>query len=838
MPSKLPQGLSTQSALQRLSGDGTNELAISQRRTLLSISREVLREPMFFLLIIAGSIYFLVGEVQDAITLMAFVAIIITVTIFQERRTDHVLNTLRDLSSPRARVLRDGSIVHIAGKEVVRGDILFIAEGDRIAADGVVLQAHELATDESMLTGESDSVPKAMQDHVFASTLVVAGQGVVQVSATGHKTAMGGIGQSLAEIGLQDSPLRQEMLRLTKKFAISGLLLSLLLFFLFYLLRDDVFGAVLAAIGLAMALLPQEFPVIMIVVLALAARRLSVNQVLTRRLKAIETLGQTTILCVDKTGTLTYNRMQVAAMAIGDQLYELQISNNTTLSPDCDALLASAVLASETEPHDPMEKALHQLASHQTATTDYFHPQWELVREYELSPVLMAMTHLWRRDEGHDDVAACKGAPEAVAALCRLPETEIQHVAQMAARMAERGLRVLGVASAVHQSGTPWPATQQEFHFRWLGLIGLTDPLRAEVPDTVRQCNRAGIRVVMITGDHPKTAAAIAAQAGIAAAGMLTGSDLDNISREALSAQLADVHVFARIRPEQKLALVELFKSRGEIVAMTGDGINDAPALKAAHIGIAMGQRGTDVAREAASLVLLKDDFSSIMQAIKMGRRTFANMRQAMLYTLAVHVPIAGLALLPVLFGLPLILAPLHIAFIELLINPICSLVFEAEQPANNVMEQPPRRLGEPLLPSLKMAESLLYGTILTVAIFGLYAWLLADGMPAAKAAAATFIVLITADAMLILPSRSAQITWRSLWADMPAISIAALIATFVALLMITRLSWISEAFRFGHLSYPEWFMYLGIGISLLLVLQITKMLIGSNGKDAISLQQ
>ena len=689
-----------------------------------------------------------------------------------------------------------------------------------------------------MLTGESDSVPKAMQDQVFASTLVVAGQGVVQVSATGHKTAMGGIGQSLAEIELQDSPLRQEMLRLTKKFAISGLLLCLLLFFLFYLLRDDVFGAVLAAIGLAMALLPQEFPVIMIVVLALAARHLSVNQVLTRRLKAIETLGQTTVLCVDKTGTLTCNHMQVAAMAIGDQLYELQISNATTLSPDCHTLLASAVYASETEPHDPMEKALHQLASRQIAATDYFHPQWELVREYELSPVLMAMTHLWRRDEGHDDVAACKGAPEAVAALCRLSETETQHVAQMAATMAERGLRVLGVASAVHQSGAPWPATQQEFHFRWLGLIGLADPLRAEVPDTVRQCKRAGIKVVMITGDHPKTAAAIAAQAGIAASNILTGSDLDNISREALSARLTDVHVFARIRPEQKLALVELFKSQGEIVAMTGDGINDAPALKAAHIGIAMGQRGTDVAREAASLVLLKDDFSSIMQAIKMGRRTFANMRQAMLYTLAVHVPIAGLALLPVLFGLPLILAPLHIAFIELLINPICSLVFEAEQPANNVMEQPPRRLGEPLLPSLKMAESLLYGTILTVAIFGLYFWLLADGMPAAKAATATFIVLITADAMLILPSRSAQITWRSLWADMPAISIAALIATFVALLMITRLSWISEAFRFGYLRYSEWFMYLGIGISLLLVLQITKMLIGSKGKNVMSLQQ
>jgi Ca2+-transporting ATPase len=439
----------------------------------------------------------------------------------------------------------------------------------------------------------------------------------------------------------------------------------------------------------------------------------------------------------------------------------------------------------------------------------------------------MAMTHLWRRGDGHDDVVASKGAPEAVAALCHLSASQKVQVANMAAKMADRGLRVLGVAKAVHRAEMRWPALQHDFSFKWIGLIGLADPLREEVPATVAQCYKAGIRVVMITGDHPRTANAIAIQAGITTAGILTGNEIDAMDRQTLSERITDINVFARIRPDQKLALVELLKSQGEIVAMTGDGINDAPALKAAHIGIAMGQRGTDVAREASALVLLKDDFSSIIEAIKMGRRTFANMRQAMLYTLAVHIPIVGLALLPVLFGLPLILAPLHIAFIELLLNPICSLVFEAEEPEINLMERSPRKLGEPLLPTRKIVESLIYGGIITVAVFGLYAWLLFHAMPAAQASTATFIVLITANAMLILPSRSAQSSWRNLWAVLPGISIWALAASFLALLIITRLSFIAEAFKFGKLSHLEWLTYFGIGVSMLLVLQIAKMMMG-----------
>ncbi len=401
------------------------------------------------------------------------------------------------------------------------------------------------------------------------------------------------------------------------------------------------------------------------------------------------------MLCVDKTGTLTQNRMAVAALCIAGQELDVQnlpVAADGSALPDAfHELLEYAVLASEIEPHDPMEQAFHRMAADHLVDTEHLHPAWSLAREYELSPQLLAMSHLWRDGTSAHDTVATKGAPEAVADLCHLPDAERASVSAQAARLADRGLRVLGVAKAQHRTQDTWPDAQHDFDFEWLGLVALADPLRPEVPQAVAQCRQAGIRVVMITGDHPRTARAIAAQAGIANDRVITGDELAQMPPQELADQVQQVSVFARIKPHQKLALVEALKAQGEVVAMTGDGVNDAPALKAAHIGIAMGQRGTDVAREAAALVLLHDDFAAIVLAIHRGRQTFANLRQAMVYTLAVHVPIIGLALLPVLFGLPLVLAPLHIAFLELVIDPACSIVFEAEEGAADLMQQPPR---------------------------------------------------------------------------------------------------------------------------------------------------
>ena len=827
MTPPLPRGLDNQFARRRLHEEGPNELGMSQRRTLLDILLEVLREPMFLLLLGAGAIYFAMGDSHEALILLTFVFIIMGMTAFQERRTDNALAALRDMSSPRALVIRGGEAQRIAGRDVVREDVLILAEGDRIPADGLLIDAHELATNESMLTGESESVMKNIGDKVYAGTLVVAGQGVVQVSATGHHTEMGRIGKSLESIAITPSPLREEMNRLTRRLATFGVALSCGLVLLFWLLRGGWLDALLAGIALAMSLLPQEFAVIMIIFMAMAARRLAAQQVLTRRLNSIETLGETSVLCVDKTGTLTENRMRVAVLCTDNRAIDVSqpVSASGSLPlPDTHLeLLEYAVLASEIAPHDPMEQAFHRMAGAHLSDTNRLHPDWHLAREYELSPQLLAMTHVWQSGYGLHDIAAAKGAPEAVAELCALSEVLCDEIAAQAAAMADRGLRVLGVAKALHVSAHPWPDQQQSFDFQWLGLIALADPLREEVPEAVAQCQRAGIRVVMITGDHPRTALAIARQAGIQSDGIITGTEILSMSQSELADRAATINVFARIRPAQKLALVEALKSQGHVVAMTGDGVNDAPALKAAHIGIAMGQRGTDVAREAASLVLLKDDFNSIVQAIRMGRRTFANMRQAMIYTLAVHIPIAGLALLPVLFGLPLILAPLHIAFLELVIDPACSIVFEAEKADAELMKRPPRQSDEALLSAQHIVRAVTYGSLTTAAIFGIYAWLLSQEIAAATAATAAFVILVTANAILILPSRSARTEWQRLWYPLTPTSIWVLSITLLALAAITCIPMLAQPFRFTPMSAQAWLGSLCIGVLLLPCFHVIK---------------
>ena len=822
MNAPLPPGLDSHTAHQRLRDEGPNELGISQRRTLTDILREVMREPMFLLLLGAGAIYLAMGDRSEALILLSFVAVIMSITIFQERRTDNALAALRDLSSPRAQVIRDGEIVRIAGRDVVREDVLLLAEGDRIPADGRLIDAHELAANESMLTGESEPVVKQTGDTVYAGTLVVAGQGMVQVSATGHHTEMGRIGKSLESIAITPSPLREEMTLLTRRLATLGLLLSAGLVLLFWLLRGGWLDALLAGIALAMSLLPQEFAVIMIIFMAMAARRLATQQVLTRRLNSIETLGETSVLCVDKTGTLTENRMRVAALCADSQTLDVSQPLSAPLPNAHLTLLEYAVLASEITPHDPMEQAFHQMAT-EHLSTERRHPAWRLAREYELSPQLLAMTHLWQTVEGTHDIVATKGAPEAVASLCALSDAQRDEVAAQAAAMADRGLRVLGVARARHPGATPWPQAQHGFDFEWLGMIALADPLRAEVPQAVARCQHAGIRVVMITGDHPRTAGAIAQQAGINSSHVITGSEIAAMPAAELAARVANTQVFARVKPAQKLALVEALKAQGQVVAMTGDGVNDAPALKAAHIGIAMGQRGTDVAREAASLVLLKDDFDSIVQAIHRGRRTFANMRQAMIYTLAVHIPIAGLALLPVLFGLPLILAPLHIAFLELVIDPACSIVFEAEDADADLMNQPPRSRSESLLSAQHMWRGLAFGGLTTVMTFSLYAGLLAQGIAAASAATAVFVALVSANAILILPSRSPHTEWRRLWQKLTPTSLWVLALTLLALIAITHIEILAQPFRFAPLTPEGWLASLLTGLLLLPVFQLVK---------------
>ncbi len=621
-------GLSDAEAARRLQAEGYNEIPSAQRRSILAIAWDVVREPMFLLLLACGTIYLLLGDVQEALMLLGFVFVVLGITLYQERKTERALEALRDLSSPRALVIRDGQRQRIAGRDVVRDDLIVLAEGDRVPADAAVLSCTNLSTDESLLTGESVPVRKVAWDgvldmsrpggedlpFVFSGTLVVQGQGIAQVRATGLRTEMGKIGTALQTVQVEGTPRQREVGRLVRRVAVLGLALCALVVILYGLVRGGWLEGFLAGITLAMAVLPEEFPVVLTVFLALGAWRLSRRGVLTRRVAAVETLGSATVLCVDKTGTLTLNRMTIRKLVADGTAYDVGERPDQPLPEEFHGLVEFGILASQRDPFDPMEKAFHELGNRLLAHTEHLHADWTLVREYPLSPHLLALSHAWKSPTGQEYVLAAKGAPEAIADLCHLSAGQTQAIAEQIAALAQEGLRVLGVARGTFRQEA-LPGQQHDFTFEFLGLVGLADPVRPTVPAAVQECYTAGIRVVMITGDHPTTALSIARQVGLKPLGeIITGPELDKMDEAELRRRVEKVNVFARTVPEQKLRLVNALKANGEVVAMTGDGVNDVPALKAAHIGIAMGGRGTDVAREAASLVLLDDDFSSIVQ--------------------------------------------------------------------------------------------------------------------------------------------------------------------------------------------------------------------------------
>jgi Ca2+-transporting ATPase len=606
-------------------------------------------------------------------------------------------------------VLRDGQTRRIPGSEVVPGDFLIVAEGDRVPADVLLRRGTNVSTDESLLTGESVPVRKKPSQQarqverpggddlpcLFSGTLVTAGQGLCEVMSTGMQTELGRIGKALQQIAPDTTSLQVETGRIVRTLALVGLAACLIVIVIYALTRGGTLqvwkDGLLAGIAMAMAILPEEFPVILTVFLASGAWRLSKDRVLTRRMPAIETLGAATVLCVDKTGTLTENRMTLSRVVAGEQV--MRVADQAAPWPEvCRAVLETAVLASRADPFDPMERALHAAVAQGAVPASSTARSMVLLREYPLSQTLLAVTHVWEAAPSGALLLASKGAPEAIAQLCRLSPEERDSMLRAVATLAGEGLRVLGVARG-EIAAQDLPAVHEELRLQLAGLVALEDPVRKDVPPAVAECRSAGIRVVMITGDYPATAQSIARQAGLEhPEAVMTGEELERLSAVDLAARIEDIHVFARVVPDQKLRIVTALKTRGEIVAMTGDGVNDAPALKAANIGIAMGGRGTDVAREAASLVLLDDNFASIVAAIRLGRRIYDNIRKAIGFTLAIHVPIAGLSMIPVFFpDWPLLLLPIHIVFLELIINPACSLVFEAEAAEPNVMQRPPR---------------------------------------------------------------------------------------------------------------------------------------------------
>lgn len=766
-------GLSDEEAARRHAVFGPNELPQHGPRGIWRILIDVMREPMLALLIAGGIIYLLLGSRQEALILLAFACLSILITVAQEARTEHALEALRDLTSPRALVLRDGTRKRIAGRDVVPGDILFLTEGDRVPADGLVLTNDALEADESLLTGEAFPVRKiavrqdgidAMsrpgghdQPFVFSGSMIVRGAALCRVLAIGAQSEIGKIGHSLSIIESEAPKLQAQTRRLVLWMAILGGAVSLLCAMLYGLLRGNWLDAALSGVAIGMSMLPEEFPVVLTVFLAMGAIRMSRAQVLTRRASAIETLGAATILCTDKTGTLTENRMQIAELRLPDGKVCSTDSPVLALEAAFQNLAELGILASAEQPVDPMEIAFHALGKARPDQPLLSRKQagWTLRHHYPVKPQLLAMSHVWGRGVSQDHVIACKGAPEAIADLCGLDAPQRKALREQVDAMAKTGLRVLAVAEAHWPSQDALPATQHHFTFEFRGLVGLTDPVRPSVPNAVRQCQQAGIRVVMMTGDYPGTALAIAAKAGITANTVVTGDMLAAMGNADLARCVAGSSVFARIMPEQKLRIVEALKAQGEIVAMTGDGVNDAPSLKAAHIGIAMGGRGTDVAREAASLVLLNDDFESIVRAIRLGRRIYDNLRKAMGFIVAAHIPIAGLALLPLLTGLPLLLGPIHIAVLEMVIDPVCSLVFEAEIEEPDLMQRPPRPPDSPLFSRQLVGWSLLQGSVVMLLVTALTFHLASSALPVAAIRSGAFLALVLGILALILLNRT-----------------------------------------------------------------------------------
>jgi len=832
------QGLTEEQVKQKIAAEGFNELPSSKPKSLIHIALGVIKEPMFLLLVACGALYLFLGDVQEGLMLLGFVFVIMGIEFYQEKKTEKALDALKDLASPRALVIRNGVEKRIAGRDVVTDDIMILQEGDRVPADAIVLYAVNLSADESLLTGEPVPVRKAEWTEgtaqarpggddlpfVFSGSMIVQGNGVARVTSTALNTEIGKIGKALNEVKEEPTKLKREMGSLVKKLAFIGIGLCLVVIAAYTLTRgsEHLLQGFLAGLTLAMAMLPEEFPVVLTVFLALGAWRISKKNVLTRKPAAVETLGSTTVLCTDKTGTLTKNKMTVARLYNGNDF--MTVTSDSTFPEEFHEIIEFGILSSQVNPFDPMEQAITVVGEQFLKNTEHLHSDWEMIKEYPLSKELLAMSRVFNNIETKTRTIAAKGAPEAIFDLCHLSQGRVSALALAIETLASSGLRVLGVAKDV-ENLTELPDIQHDFNFEFVGLIGLSDPIRDNVPLAVTECYQAGIRVIMITGDYPATAMSIGSEIGLKnCEEVITGTQLEALSDVELAEKIRTVNIFARVVPEQKLKIVNALKRNNEIVAMTGDGVNDAPALKAANIGIAMGEKGTDVAREASSLVLMDDNFASIVGAVRMGRRISDNLQKALGYIFAIHVPIAGLSLIPVFFAdLPLILWPVHIVFLELIIDPACSIVFEAEKEELNVMSRPPKPYDEPFFGIRKILLSCSQGVGILIIVFAVYLFGLNNGYSEREVRALAFTTLIASNIAVILSNRSwSRNIFQILATRNSTVKwVAGGAAFFLALIL--NVPFLLNLFQFDKISFVEAIICVAAGFLSILWFEIYK---------------
>lgn len=822
--SKTETGLSAGEVTSARAQFGKNELPVAKQKSLLAKILAVFKEPMLLLLLAAGVLSLILADLLDTIVLLVMIAGVIGITLYQEERAEKAMLSLKKLTSQTSQVLRDGAWAKIDATELVVGDVVALAEGERIPADLRILNSSNLTIDESALTGESLAVEKGSGELVFSGTLAILGRATAVVTAVGVATELGKIGASLVEIKHEKTRLQFEVNKIVKIIAVIAGISAVAVVVLIGLHSGNWLEGMLSGIATAMAMIPEELPVILTLFFALGAWRMSKEKVLARRSAVIETLGSATVVCVDKTGTLTMNKMAVEKLIVGVVGH---LVSQKPLPTTVAKLVEFGQLATPRDSFDPVDRAFIEIQP--------LAEELELVQEYPLTPELMAMSLVWR--SGDKFIVSTKGAPEAVAKLCNLSASAIQELNESVSEAAKHGMRIIAVAGSSLSADSVLPANQDDLELEFLGLVSLRDQIRPGVPEAVAECHQAGIRIIMITGDFVGTARAIASEIGLDSQNYLTGSELETLSDAELQERVKTVGVCARMTPSHKLRLIAALKASGEVVAMTGDGVNDAPALKKADISIAMGLRGTDVAREASQLVITDDDFGSIVAGVRRGRSIYEALRKAVAYVIAVHVPLMGMALIPVMVAdLPLILLPAMVAFMEMVIDPACTVIFQAEQTEPNIMKRKPRPVAQKLLNTGTLLIALSQGLVVLVFVAVNYFWLVGQGRDENEVRAMTLALMIIANFGLILVNRSWSLSLVAtiLKRRNPSVKWVIGIAA-TALVLLIQIPPVANAFDLVPLQLGDWVHVAVLGIGSVLWFDVYKLFLN---KRRLALKQ
>jgi P-type Ca2+ transporter type 2C len=748
-------GLSTEEVLRSRKKDGLNQLEYKKDSGFLDAVQRIAKEPMMLLLIAAASIYFISGKTGDGFFLVAAIIFQTSISLFQYSRSKNALEKLKDFAQPKCKVIRNGIQEEIKSEEIVIGDSLIVEEGASVAADGIIIHSNDFSVNESILTGESLSVfkDKTKEDNnVYLGTTVATGLAIVTVTAIGNATKLGKIGASLESIKEEKTPLELQIGNFVKKMAIAGIVVFIIVWMINYLHSQNIMGSLLQSLTLAMSILPEEIPVAFTTFMALGAWRLMKMGIVVKQMKTVETLGSATVICTDKTGTITENKMTLAKLYVLSS--QKTIAPADIRTPGEKELLAVAMWASEPIPFDPMELALHN--AYKEATEKDERPDYKLVHEYPLGGKPPMMTHIFEDAEAHRIIAA-KGAPEALMATSGLSDLEKKQINDAIGSLAADGYRVLGVGFSSF-SGSDFPKSQQDFRFTFLGIVAFYDPPKKNIKKVLDDFYTAGISVKIITGDNEATTLAIARQIGFKGYDKsITGDALMLLEQDELEACVTDTNVFTRMFPEAKLKIINALKSQGQIVAMTGDGVNDGPALKAAHIGIAMGKKGTEIAKQAASLILLEDDLSKMVDAIAMGRKIYANLKKAIQYIISIHIPIILTVFIPLALGwiYPNIFSPVHIIFLELIMGPTCSIIYENEPMEKNTMSRKPKPFTSTFFNWKELSVSIIQGIIITIGTLSTYQYCVFHNYSEPQTRTMVFSVLIVANIFLTLINRS-----------------------------------------------------------------------------------